>query len=54
MGVFGSVSAILLIAALLAAPAVLTTHVLLIGIAVQVIWYLALAVLLMLERYPSV
>jgi hypothetical protein len=54
VGVFGSVSAILLIAALLAAPAVLTTHVLLSGIAVQVISYLALAALLTLERHPIV
>jgi hypothetical protein len=47
VGIFGSVSAILLIVALLVAPAILATHVLLIGIGIQVIWYLALAVLLM-------
>jgi hypothetical protein len=47
VGVFGSVSAILLTVALLVAPAILAPHVLLIGIGIQVIWYLALAVLLM-------
>jgi hypothetical protein len=47
VGIFGSVSALLLIVALLVAPAILATHVLLIGIGIQVIWYLALAVLLM-------
>lgn len=47
VGIFGSVSALLLIVALLVAPAILATHVLLIGIGIQVVWYLALAVLLM-------
>jgi len=46
VGIFGSVCAVLLIVALLAAPAKLTTHVLLAGIGVQVVWYLGLAGLL--------
>jgi hypothetical protein len=46
VGIFGSVCAVLLVVALLAAPAKLTTHVLLAGIGVQVVWYLGLAGLL--------
>jgi hypothetical protein len=46
VGVFGSVSAVVLIIALLVAPAKLTTHLLMTGIGLQVIWYLGLAALL--------
>jgi hypothetical protein len=46
VGVFGSISAVVLIIALLVAPAKLTTHLLMMAIGVQVIWYLSLAALL--------
>jgi steroid 5-alpha reductase family enzyme len=46
VGVFGSVSAVVLSIALLLAPAKLTTHLLMMGIGLQVIWYLGLAALL--------
>lgn len=47
--IFGLVAGIVLIAGLLAAPPALTAHVLLAGIAVQAIWYLALAAQLALQ-----
>jgi hypothetical protein len=43
VGIFGSVCAVVLIVALLAAPAKLMTHVLLAGIGVLALWYLGLA-----------
>jgi hypothetical protein len=46
VGVFGLVAAVALIVALLAAPLKVATHVLLGGILLQALWYLALAVLL--------
>ena len=46
VGVFGSVSAVVLIIALLVAPAKLTAHLLMTGIGLQAIWYLGLAALL--------
>jgi hypothetical protein len=46
VGVCGSVSAVVLIIALLVAPAKLTTHLLMMSIGLQVIWYLGLAALL--------
>jgi hypothetical protein len=46
VGGFGSICAVLLIIGLLAAPAKLVPHLLLVGIATQVIWYLGIAGLL--------
>jgi hypothetical protein len=46
VGVFGSVSAVVLIIALLVAPAKLTTHLLMMAIGLRVIWYLSRAALL--------
>jgi hypothetical protein len=46
VGVFGFGAALLLIVALFAVPATMATHVLLGGIVLQAIWYVALAVLL--------
>jgi hypothetical protein len=46
VGVFGFGVALLLIVALFAVPATMATHVLLGGIVLQAIWYVALALLL--------
>ena len=50
VGAFGLATAILLIVAIVAAPAVMAAHVMLGGIVLQSIWYLAIAALLLDRR----